>query len=521
MFAPRIAKSAAQDSAALSSLAGVRTVVKGPGHPLAPVLRTEMQQRLGWDFSHVRVHADATAGKSAQAVHARAYTVGSHVVFAPDQYAPATARGRELLAHELAHTVQQRAGANHGFSPGGNDALEASADAAASAVADGRSGVVPMPASGIGMARQPDDGADKSTTQATKTPSRFLPGGFTDEEMNRVTQEAENRQKLGLLALTLAERQARRREFWDHNPSYSDYEEALAFDLYWDPKQEGYIRQPYVDIVEAPVMADPEARRLYDDHLWDLTNNKPDEPSRFTRAIHFVCEHTEPCSSNIEQFRRDRESGMSRDEALNRGLARLAVVAETIALPTPGPRGPIALGKPAGALPPGAGGLPVEPTPSPQSEPAPKTPEQQPDSPKPRVRVGGFERPSERPPETPKDPVRVGGPNRPPERPPETPKDPVRVGGPNRPPERPPETPKDPVRVGGPNRPPERPPETPKDPVRVGGPNRPPERPPETPKDPVRVGGFTRPPERPPETPKDPVRVGGPNRPPERPPGTH
>jgi Domain of unknown function (DUF4157) len=359
------------------------------------------------------------------------------VVFAPDQYTPATARGRELLAHELAHTVQQRAGANHGVALGESDALEVSASAAGSAVANGRSVPVPMPASGIRLARQPDD-ADKSTTQATKRPSRFLPGGFTFEEMNRVTQEAENRQKLGLLALTLAERQARRREFWDHNPSHSDREEALAFDLYWDPKREGYIRQPYVDIVKAPVMADPEARRLYDDHLWDLTNNKPDEPSRFTRAIHFVCEHTEPCSSNIEQFRRDRESGMSRDEALNRGLARLAVIAEAIALPTPGPRGPIALGQGPGGLPPGVGGFPGQPEPSPRSEPAPKPPERQPDSPRPPVRVGGFKRPPERPPDTLKDPVRVGGFKRPPERPPQTPKDPVRVGGFKRPPERPP-----------------------------------------------------------------------------------
>ena len=224
--------------------------------------------------------------------------------------------------------------------------------------------------------------------------------------------------------MTLAERQARRREFWDGNPSYSDRAEALALDMYWDPKQEGYIRQPYVDIVEAPVMADPEARRLYDNHLWDLTNNKPEEPSRFTRAIHFVCEHTEPCSSNIEQFRRDRESGMSRGEALNRGLARLAVVAETMALPTPGPRGPIALGRGAGGLPPPVGGVPgeSEPSPAPRSEPAPKPPERPPETPKDPVRVGGFKRPPERPPEIepPKPRVRVGGFTRPPERPPET-----------------------------------------------------------------------------------------------------
>jgi hypothetical protein len=60
------------------------------------------------DFADVRVHADGEAGDAAQAVGASAFTVGSHVVFAPGAYAPTTAMGRTLLAHELAHVLQQR-----------------------------------------------------------------------------------------------------------------------------------------------------------------------------------------------------------------------------------------------------------------------------------------------------------------------------------------------------------------------------------------------------------------------------
>lgn len=56
----------------------------------------------------MRFHADARAAEAARSVQARAYTVGQHVVFGRDQYAPHTADGRHLLAHELAHTVQQR-----------------------------------------------------------------------------------------------------------------------------------------------------------------------------------------------------------------------------------------------------------------------------------------------------------------------------------------------------------------------------------------------------------------------------
>jgi outer membrane protein OmpA-like peptidoglycan-associated protein len=66
-----------------------------------------MEGRLGHDFSRVRVHADERAAASARAVTALAYTVGRDVVFDSGHYAPNTLEGRRLLAHELAHVVQQ------------------------------------------------------------------------------------------------------------------------------------------------------------------------------------------------------------------------------------------------------------------------------------------------------------------------------------------------------------------------------------------------------------------------------
>ena len=70
-------------------------------------VRAHMEQRFGHDFGHVRVHADSRAHDSAAAVGARAYTVGHDVVFAAGEYAPHTPQGRQLVAHELAHVVQQ------------------------------------------------------------------------------------------------------------------------------------------------------------------------------------------------------------------------------------------------------------------------------------------------------------------------------------------------------------------------------------------------------------------------------
>lgn len=72
--------------------------------------RAFFEPRFGADFSQVRVHHDAAAAASAQRLHADAYTAGQQIVFGSGHYAPATPRGQRLLAHELAHVVQQARG---------------------------------------------------------------------------------------------------------------------------------------------------------------------------------------------------------------------------------------------------------------------------------------------------------------------------------------------------------------------------------------------------------------------------
>ncbi|MGH8905001.1 MAG: eCIS core domain-containing protein [Egibacteraceae bacterium] len=86
----------------------VHEVLRTTGQPLAPTTRAFFEPRLGHDFSHVRVHTDAKAAKSARAVDALAYTVGQHIAFAAGTWAPGSRTGMELLAHELVHTIQQR-----------------------------------------------------------------------------------------------------------------------------------------------------------------------------------------------------------------------------------------------------------------------------------------------------------------------------------------------------------------------------------------------------------------------------
>src|ERR1043166_4076607 len=87
----------------------VHEVLRSPSQPLDPVTRAFIEPRFGHDFSNVRVHTDAKAAESANAVSARAYTVGSDIVFGSEQYRPETDEGRRLLAHELVHLLQQSA----------------------------------------------------------------------------------------------------------------------------------------------------------------------------------------------------------------------------------------------------------------------------------------------------------------------------------------------------------------------------------------------------------------------------
>ena len=103
-------------------------VGQGGGAPLGQGLQSEMEGRLGGDFSDVRVHRDASASESAKAVSANAYTVGSDVVFRSDQWSPDTDQGKHTIAHELTHVMQQRAGPVAGTETGEGIRLSDPAD---------------------------------------------------------------------------------------------------------------------------------------------------------------------------------------------------------------------------------------------------------------------------------------------------------------------------------------------------------------------------------------------------------
>jgi hypothetical protein len=131
-------RSAEGPSAASSVPPIVRNVLGSGGQPLEASTRNSFESKFGVDFGSVRIHTGDEAARSARAVNASAYTVGRDIVFGHGRYAPDKKDGEQLLAHELAHVVQQRGAAapaaDEISSP--NDAAELEADRIAREVTD-------------------------------------------------------------------------------------------------------------------------------------------------------------------------------------------------------------------------------------------------------------------------------------------------------------------------------------------------------------------------------------------------
>jgi hypothetical protein len=90
---PLIQRRTGEPAGLAAAPASVDRTLAGAGQPLEPALRHDMEQRIGFDFSNVRVHAGAAAAESARDVNARAYTVAHNIVFDAGRFAPRDAGG--------------------------------------------------------------------------------------------------------------------------------------------------------------------------------------------------------------------------------------------------------------------------------------------------------------------------------------------------------------------------------------------------------------------------------------------
>ncbi|MFJ9654308.1 eCIS core domain-containing protein [Streptomyces microflavus] len=163
----------------------VPDVLRGPGRPLDDTTRTDMERRLGADFSDVRIHNDTAARASAAEIGARAYTSGNHVVIGDGGADPHT------LAHELTHVIQQRSGPVAGTDHGDglkvsdpSDRYERAAEAHATSVMSGTASPASSPLGASGhhragqavqrMPPQRTTRSDASSSAPYDPPSRLM-----------------------------------------------------------------------------------------------------------------------------------------------------------------------------------------------------------------------------------------------------------------------------------------------------------------------------------------------------------
>ena len=136
-----LAQRTTDDSADLDDATATRiNQARGQGQSLDTTLQMQMSQAMGHDFSGVRVHTSPEANDLNQQLSAKAFTTGQDIFFRQGEYNPGSSGGRELIAHELTHVVQQSSGAVGGG--GGqmtvnppDDVYEQEADAVARQVA--------------------------------------------------------------------------------------------------------------------------------------------------------------------------------------------------------------------------------------------------------------------------------------------------------------------------------------------------------------------------------------------------
>lgn len=363
--------------------AGVHEVLRSPGRPLDRETRAFFEPRFGYDFSRVKIHSDASAVQSVRQLQARAYVVGNDIVFGAGEFDLRQSAGRTLLAHELTHVVQQ-----DGAKP---SAIAASIPGAIRATRTGTPTLARQPkkkedeAAAIKRRQHTIDhfGAlsdadlrseykrrkqyintawwkqhfDAKTLDEVvqdrfpdEAPRDWLPDPIglglpkdprlrsedADVEADRTRQRNEKQEALNSSARRLAVMRAQSQPYFDHpdRPTliklklrFEGYRRKIArMGLVWNADTEELELSPAYVAAINEVIKNDEAKEIYEHTEWDL-EQQPEEKGVFGKTMNFLCENTNPCKSNMEQFHADLESGMSRDDALARGVVRTGMLA--------------------------------------------------------------------------------------------------------------------------------------------------------------------------------------------------
>lgn len=145
----------------------VQDVLSSSGRSMSAPLQRDIEQKMGESFGDVRVHTGAKAAEACDAVNARAFTAGNHIVFNSGEYAPSTPEGEYIIAHEMAHVKQQTGGALS-LLPQADSELK----------------VDPDPS----LEREADQAAKEALSEGDDPQIQSLPGTSTDVHIQRIPE---------------------------------------------------------------------------------------------------------------------------------------------------------------------------------------------------------------------------------------------------------------------------------------------------------------------------------------------
>jgi len=151
--------------------------LSGGSQPLAASVRADMEPKFGFDFSKIRIHANPSASRSAEQLSAKAYAIGPDIVFGSGAYAPGSADGNWLLAHELTHVAQQSAATKFAQIPSAQPA----SPTAGAALAGGEAAET---AAGMATPLRQEAGSPSSSNNS-RTRNGFAPAAAPRPNTNR------------------------------------------------------------------------------------------------------------------------------------------------------------------------------------------------------------------------------------------------------------------------------------------------------------------------------------------------
>lgn len=206
------------------------------GVPLDGTERGFFEARLGRDLGDVRIHADAQAGAAARSLGALAYTVGSDIVFAEGRYEPGTAAGKELLAHELTHVLQQQAAGplvQKQEADGQGDGTSATAAPAVTETAGVTGTVLDLQVFLMNPALEPDPGLQA----AIQALGRYSSQVRVDQVEFRIMSESDRASRLATLPLESG------RSFWEGNTPVIELPQSMLDTIAGHSRDGGLIHE--------------------------------------------------------------------------------------------------------------------------------------------------------------------------------------------------------------------------------------------------------------------------------------